>query len=367
MFESLKKNAIKKVTVSSIVMIIIGIVLLVFQGREAYYAITGPRTFEDLTPGEIRNHMIVDVTLTGTLPSFGEESQKTSAGTNLGTTAYYYGIYTGGEDETTDYALMGIKVPSRYRASMDKLAKYYSEYGWSDTPLHFRGEIRKMNSDELAIFKDAVNCTETEFKMYCLPYVVDANKDLNSLAGMAYVFTLGGIVLLVIATVRLIRAATGACLKKLKQDIADSGYTDASVESDYSTATSYLKSGEVKVGRLFTYYMSGSTPRLILNSKLLWAYQSTVTHRRNGINVGTTYSVMLYVDGNKNNINLPMPNEAVTRQMLQKIDATLPWVVVGYSDELKRMFNNDRAHFLELRYNQVEHVAVEPGFENMNI
>ena len=367
MFESLKKKALKKITVSSIVMIIIGIALLVFQGREAYYALTGPIVFEELASDEIRNHMIVDVTLKGTLEWYGYEYQETSAGTNLGATAYYYAFYTGGQDIALDHLLIGIKVPARYKKSMDELADYFYEYSWRETPLHFKGEVRKMNSEELATFKKALGGTEKEFEMYCLPYVVDANKDLNSLAGMAYVFTLGGIVLLVIAIVRLIRAATGACLKKLKQDIADSGYTETRVESDYSTATSYLKNGEVKVGRLFTYYMSGSTPRLILNSKLLWAYQSTVTHRRNGINVGTTYSVMLYVDGNKNNINLPMPNEAVTRQMLQKIDATLPWVVVGYSDELKRMFNNDRAHFLELRYNQVEHVAVEPGFENMNI
>lgn len=41
----------------------------------------------------------------------------------------------------------------------------------------------------------------------------------------------------------------------------------------------------------------------------------------------------------------------------------LPWVVVGYTDDLKRMFNKDRAAFLNLRYNTVEHVAVEPGME----
>lgn len=366
MLESLRKKALKKVTVSSVIMIVIGILLLVFQGREAYYSITGPRTFEDLAPDEIRNHMIVNVTLSGTPGSFGEEYQKTSAGTNLGNTAYYYGIYTGGENVVMDYALMGIKVSTQHRASMEKLAKYYNENSWSETPLHFKGEIRKMNSEELALFKDAVNATEAEFKKYCLPYVVDTCKDLGSLAGMAYVFTLGGIVLLVIAAVRLIRAATGACLKKLKEDIADSGYTETSAESDYNAATSFLKNGEVRVGRLFTHYMAGSTPRLIPNSKLIWAYQSTTTHRRNGINVGTTYSVVLYVDDKRNNVSLPMPNEAVTREMLQKIDTTLPWVVVGYSDELKRMFNRDRAHFLELRYNQVEHVAVEPGFENMN-
>lgn len=368
MLESLKKKALKKVMVSSIIMIVIGIVLLVLQGSQAFYAITGPRTFEDLAPDEIHNHMIVNVTLSGLISAdyYSYEYQATSGGTSLGNTAYYYVIFTGDQSENIDRVFLGIKVPARYRKDIEELAEYFYENGWSPTPLKFKGEVRKMNGEELGYFKEFLGADDEQYEAFCLPYVIDTDRDLGSTAGMAYVLTLAGIVLLVIAIVRLIRAGTGICLKKLKADIADSGSTEASAESDYNTATSYLKNGEVRLGRLFTHYMSGSTPRLIPNTKLIWAYQTTTTHRRNGINVGTTYSVMMYVDDKRNSITLPMPNEAVTREMLQKINTTLPWVVVGYSDELKSMFNKNRAQFLDLRYNQVEHVAVEPGFEDMN-
>lgn len=376
MLETLKKNAIKNVLVSSIIMLAIGIALLVFQGAAAFYAlssiIVGPKTFEDLSKNEIHNHMRVDVSLTGAIGSFMYEYEETSGGTRLGTTAYYYIIYSGGESEDLEYALMGIKVPSTYHNAMESLSDYYYNYGWrSDDPINFyNAEIRKMTSDELATFKEVLKeaggYTDADFDEYCLPYVVDAAQDDNSMMGIAVILATAGIVLVLIGVIRLIFTLTGSSLKRLKEDMAEAGATEASLESDYNAAASFKKNGEIKVGRQFTYYMSGSNPRLIPNSKLLWAYQSTTTHRRNGINVGTTYSVVMYVDDKRNCVTLQMPNEANTQEMLKRINATLPWVVVGYSDELKRMFNKDRAQFLGLRYNTVEHVAVEPGFENMN-
>lgn len=47
--------------------------------------------------------------------------------------------------------------------------------------------------------------------------------------------------------------------------------------------------------------------------------------------------------------------------MLNYLYATLPWIVVGYSDELKKLYNKDRAQFLQLRYNTCEHTAVDPA------
>lgn len=371
MLETFKKNAIKKVLVSSIIMLVIGIALLIFQGAAAFYALTSiisePKTFEDLSRSEIRNHMRVNVTLSGALGRFRYIYKTTESGYNLGTTADYYAIYSGGENEDIEFAIMAIKVPHSYHSSMENLTEIFNAGYWSNEPVHFyNAEVRKMTSSELEDFKEWLGLTDAEFKEYCIPYVVDAAQDDNSMMGIAFILATVGIVLVVISIIRLIFTLTGSSLKRLKEDMSEAGATEASLESDYNAAASFKKNGEIKVGRQFTYYMNGSTPRLIPNSKLLWAYQTTTTHRRNGVKVGTTYSVVMYVDDKRNCVTLQMPNEANTQEMLKRINATLPWVVVGYSDELKRMFNKDRAQFLGLRYNTVEHVAVEPGFENMN-
>ena len=99
---------------------------------------------------------------------------------------------------------------------------------------------------------------------------------------------------------------------------------------------------------------------------MLWAYQNTTTHRTNGIKTGVTYSVVIFIDGQKTGYTIGVPNEATAQEILKKMNEMFPWVVIGYSEDLRKLFHKDRVHFLELRYNKVAHVAVEPGFEGFN-
>lgn len=170
-----------------------------------------------------------------------------------------------------------------------------------------------------------------------------------------------GVVLLIYGIARIASAASGSALKKLHKDIADAGYTEASIESDYRNAKSFDKKGTLKIGKLMTYYTNGSIPRAIPNSKMMWAYQNTVTHRTNGVKTGTTYNVMIYDEITPKGHTFAVANEAVAHDMLDHLYATLPWIVIGYSDELKKLYNKDRAQFLQLRYNTCEHTAVDPA------
>ena len=60
---------------------------------------------------------------------------------------------------------------------------------------------------------------------------------------------------------------------------------------------------------------------------------------------------------------ISVPDETTAQDILQNIDRRYPWVVVGYTEDLKKMFFKDHSQFLQLRYNTVEHTTVEPGFE----
>ena len=71
---------------------------------------------------------------------------------------------------------------------------------------------------------------------------------------------------------------------------------------------------------------------------------------------------MIWVDGRKKASNIGMPNEATAQAMLQRYGAQFPWIVLGYSDELRKMFNNNRAQFMQLRYNTVDHSPAGFGF-----
>ncbi len=196
-----------------------------------------------------------------------------------------------------------------------------------------------------------------------LPYYIDS---YSSVAGNNITYILlfiGGILCLIWAVCRIVKGTRGGFLNKLRQDILEAGYTESSVESDYNNAFSMRKNDVIKIGRLMIYYEIGSLVRAIPTNKIMWAYQHTTTHRTNGIKTGTTYSVIIFSDTKNGKVELTANNQENALEILSRINTMFPWVVIGYTDELAKMFNKNRAEFMNIRYNSCEHVAVEPGFE----
>ena len=356
MFEELKKKALKSTLAWSIILIIGGVVLAGWNAMDAFYSVQGGVDFSTLGYEELGSQIVnVDLEYNfGCYLKAYSENTKTHATT---TTDYYYIILTR-DGEAMDDRFLSIKVPARYGSELDAMAMATAE-GRETTPMTFYGKIKKLDSEEMYYFKDFfkdVDWTDEDIEAETLPYYIDY---IWQPATMIYVVLfVAGIVLLIYGIIRIASAASGGSLKKLHKDIA--GFTESSVESDFRNAKFFDKKGTLRVGKLMTYYMSGSVPRAIPNNKMMWAYQNTVTHRTNGVKTGTTYNVMVYGETAPKGLTFSVANEAVSQDMLNYFNATLPWVVVGYSDELKKLYNKDRAQFLQLRYNSCEHTAVDP-------
>lgn len=369
MFEELKKKSFKSSLILSVILLIIGLSLAICNAGNAFFATTGYEQFESLEPDKIKNQL-VDVELVENFGCCIEEYEENTDTHYQRTTDYYYIIYTGSYDDLeTDYKYMAIKVAASYGNKMDEMTEN-TYNGILSSPISFSGKIQKMNDEEYSYFSDffkEMGFTDEDIEEYTLPYYINTYVSKGSQNGVYIVVFLIGIALIAWGIVRIVKGSKGAYLKNLYKDIATIGCTEASVESDLNTAASYTKKGKIKIGRLFTYYELGSTsPRAIPNSKIMWAYQNTTTHRTNGIKTGTTYSVMFFVEGYKSAFNVSVPNEATAQEILTKINEMFPWVVVGYSEDLRKLYHKDRAQFLQLRYNTVEHVPVEPGFEGFN-
>lgn len=370
MFETLKKKSLKSALVGAIILILIGGGLIFFQGPEAFYAVVGYVDFESLTPGDIHSRMMVDVELIENYGCFAEWYEKNTSTNYRKTTDLYYVIYIG-DEYAVDFRFMAIKVPYSDKNKMEEMAENTYNGYYSD-PVSFSGKIRKMNSEEYELFTEYFvyedGFTMDQFEEITLPYCIQTQTNKVSDNAIAIIVSLGGLALLTWGIVRIYRAATGSYLKKFRKAIAAEGCTESSVESDFNSAQSFTKNGSIKIGRLFIYDLSGSTPTAIPVSKIMWAHQVTTTHRTNGIKTGTSYSVMIYIEGSgkSSSVSLSVPNEAMSQAILQKINASFPWVVVGFSEEIKRLFNKDRAQFLALRYNTVEHVAVDPSMASFN-
>lgn len=359
MFESLKKRSFRSSLVLTVVFALIGIALTVSFAVGTWYVVTGYVSFVELEPDQISNQWVA-LELKENWGSFAETTE-TNSKTHITKTVNVYYIILTGDEYSTDFRYMAVNVPADYERRMDQMAGNSS---YSD-PIFLSGRIRKMDDDIYRYFKEYMmdgGLTEEQLEEYTLPYYIKVYADETLENVCTVVAFLFGVLLLVLAVMRLVKASGGGFLKQLRADIASIGVSETSAESDWNSSVEICK--DIKVGRLFTYYMEGSKPRAIPNSKIMWAYQNTTTHRTNGIKTGTTYSVMIWVDGRKNASNLGVPNEATAQEMLKRFGAQFPWVVLGYSDELRKMYNNNRAQFMQLRYNTVEHTAVYPGFEN---
>lgn len=364
MFEELKKVSFKKCLALAVLFLVIGTGMVVFQAQNVFYTFFGYADFTDLKPDEIKSQLVqLDLTVNfGRYMEEYEENTKTKA---KKTTHWYYVIWTGDENDL-DYRYMTIKVPVSYTKAMDQMAENTSNQMYS-APVHFVGKIKKLSNEEYRLFKDyfkEADWTDEEIAELTLPYYIDYYHDSTS-AGVLFCFVFfGGIGLIIAGIYRIIKGKSGGFLKKLREDIRISGYSDSYVESDYAAARNITRSDDIKMGRLMTYYHLGADYRAIPHNKIMWAYQNTTTHRTNGIKTGTTYSVVYFIDGYKNSINLGVSNEAMAQEILRRLNTTCPWIVVGYSDERRSLFDKNRAEFLQLCYNTVEHNPVEPGFNN---
>lgn len=360
MFEELKKKILKSSLFGSIIMIVIGLGLAGWFAMDAFYAITGYADFSQLSPDQL-NNQLVEVNLTDNYGCYLEAWEKNTKTNQTKTTHYYYVILAGDEYSATDWCYVSVKVPASYGSKMDAMTE--NTYNELDSePLYLAGQIKKLDAEETSyfqgFFRDA-GFSDDEIAEMTLPYYIQC---FSSKASMNFVFIAAfavGAFLLIFGIFRIAKVAGGSSLKKLRKDIESAGYSESMIDSDFRNAKSFDKKGTLKMGRLMTYYISGSDARAIPNSNMMWAYQNTVTHRTNGVKTGTTYNVMIFDEITPKGHTFAVANESIAQDMLTLINTMLPWVVVGYSDELKKLYNKDRSQFLQLRYNTCEHTAVE--------
>lgn len=359
MLKQLKKKSFLRSLFFSIILLIAGTALALFHLQNAFYSAFGYDNFGDLAPEEIRSQL-VDVELWENYGCFMESGTQNTSTRKVSIDNYYYIIYTGNmDDEGIDYKYMAIRVPAKYGDQMDIMAENTWNY-MITSPLTFSGKIKKMDSDEMRYFKEYwqdAELTDEEIEEMTLPYYIES-VEYKTAQRVLYLALFGaGILMILWSIFRTVKAAGGGYLRKLYQDMAQIGCSEKDFDEDFRTAASFAKKDMIKIGRLFTYYNVNTTvPRAIPNTKIIWAYQTTTTHRTNGIKTGTTYGVAVYTTISKAAINIPVESEAKAQLILHRLSSCFPWIVVGYSDDLANLFKRDSAGFLNLRYNTVDHV-----------
>lgn len=355
MLEELKKKSIKGSLFLVVILIGAGLFLMGIEFTNAVAMIRGPVVFESLEPDEINSSYLVNASIDTNFGAFMERYETNTKTHYSRTTDLYYVIWTG-DAYAEEYKYMGIKVPASQESAMEKVADatYYEEY---IDPIEYTGAIIKMSAKEREYFeeyfKDA-GWSDEEIAEYTLPYYINVGALTGGAAVSAWIFLAAGVALFLAGVLRLIYVLSGGCLKAFKKELETIGIGEHELESEYAGARTFGKKGEVRIGKRLTFFVIGANPHVLSNEKIVWAFQRTTTHRTNGIKTGTTYEIV-FKNYEKKNFQVSVPDEQTGQEILQYIVEAMPWVVVGYNDDLNKLFSGDYQNFLQLRYNQVSH------------
>lgn len=142
----------------------------------------------------------------------------------------------------------------------------------------------------------------------------------------------------------LIKAYRGSFLWKLRDDVLKSGYSSASIDTDFETADACYS---FRFGKLMFYFTdeNGKYPRAYSLKRILWGYYG---RRKVGY---TGRNIVLYVEGRLHPVELSIPSEEKAAEYLTLIASRCPWAVINYSKDLDDLYTNHRNEFKALKYN----------------
>lgn len=360
MLEKLKKKSIVKKLPTIIILIIVGLGLIGLEFWGIIALMRGHVEFETLEPEEISRGLVVDASIAYNFGGFMEKYEENTSTHVTRTTDVYYVICTGNEN-SKDSKYMAIKVPASDEWDMEQMAEN-TYNGLYSEPISYSGAINKMSSKEYQYFKEWFmegGWTEDEVEEYTLPYYISVGALTGGAASSVYFFVAIGLILILNGVIMLIYVLTGKSLGAFKKQIAETGLSDMDVEREYEGAKLFNKRNDLRIGKRITFFMIGNKPQLIVNDQIVWAYQQTTTHRTNGIKTGTSYGILIYQLNSKKNFSISVPNANAALEILQYMNETMPKAVIGYSDDLSKLYRKNKQEFLQLRYYRVEQPTVQ--------
>lgn len=351
MFEYLKKKSIKSSIPAFIIMLVIGLGLCAYQFSNVVSAIRGHAVLSEQKPENIKEGMVVDADIEANNGAFMEIYNTTGGKKN--TTALYY-IISIDADNNPPY--MAVRVPVSMEDDMEAMADNTFSGKFSE-PIHISGTVKEMNSSTQKYFISYMKefgFTEQEVKDMMVPYYISHGKTGDMMNEMVYIIFGIGAVLTIWSIIYMFRVMQGSKLKKIRKEIADAGYSEEQVDADWASASEVLVNGVMKIGQVFTF-INDDVPHAVKKENLVWAYMKTTTHKTNGITTGTTYSVIMFTKDNKE-YPVGVKDESTARYVLDEMGKRMPWMLLGYDDELRRCYKRNINEFLDIRYNKVEKI-----------
>lgn len=346
--KKLKMKSLKSLIVIILVMLIGGGVLLSQAVPSLLLMVKGPQDMETVDfSGDIEG-LYVSGTLYGIYDWYCEETEDNTP------VSREYLIDAG------DEYYMGMKVGKNGFEAADALL--YASYDFLDgkddgtalaaAQYEITGTIQEMPSDSYGIYQDYLgwDTMSAEEQAVFLPYYI-AVGDIgdNDLTGVMLLLLMG-LIMAGIGLFLLIGTAAGRGQRNVKAYIAGCSDPEAAKERVEYFLENVSPVNGLQYSRDFLCGQNNGTTAFGETGKLVWAYLLTTTHKRNFITVGKSYELVLaFANGSRQSV--AVKKEEYVQEHLQTLAALCPKAIIGYTDELDKLFRKDFPQFLALKYN----------------
>ena len=336
MFKELKMQSLKKNLFVIIVFMFFGCLAIGTLWSAIRALLGGKQDLDELTADQIHDGMYVEGTVWGIYDGYAGTSEESNGRSKIISQEY---IIPVGEAE-----YMGMVVTPEYFDQCDALLEETYEYliGESDVitgQFRVKGTILSMDNESKRYFREALGYDDwsLEDRELALSYYLVVDQVGSEKMSTTLIFAAIGLVMWGVTLWVLISALSGRYQKDLKKYCAESG-AQAKVEQFYRSTT------PIHGMRISRDYIlgAGAKTNFLLADNLLWAYTYVHETKRYGLfTVSKTVSVKLTPKEGKQE-DYRVKNEDQAGEILEQIRKVLPWVIVGYSDELAKAYKIDR-------------------------
>ena len=233
---------------------------------------------------------------------------------------------------------------------------YYNET--EPAGFSYTGTFVKLSKREYSEFKSVMTEAGYAEDMYS-DYIFKVNYvgRVDEVTAILAIFVI--ICATIFALLSLIRALSGRYAKDIKKFAVDNGITFEQLCMEFDGA--YETSNIWITGR-YTAFIRGNKIRILKNADYIWAYYKETRTTRRGVT--TTTRQIALANRNKKFTLVTIPSEEVARNILGIYSETQPQIVLGFNDDLQKLFRENFDQFLLLPYqNTRSHEETAPSEE----
>lgn len=253
-----------------------------------------------------------------------------------------------------DKEYMGLVCDGSDMKEADAVMQFYWDYvdgkevsADSIQTMKITGTIMPLEGEELRLYNqyiDGIDWPEKAKKNF-LPYAVMVGKIGSDSVGTLIMFGVVMLGMFVTGVGFLLSGIKGSNLKEVEKYCREQGNKEMYMQRLEEFYDSGIPVQGIRINTQYFMAVAGSSCYFAEAKDVLWIYKNIVQHKVNGIPTGKTYALIIKKTNGKE-FNVAMKNEAAADEAIEYVAQNMPYVILGYDDELAKIYAKERTEMM---------------------